>query len=104
VIFFSFISACPARCYDPTQIISKHANDCDFSVIEESEDQVPYFAFPIGSVNNSWPIEDEAQLIEVDSPFAQDSIALVVVPTKCANLRKKTAELVSHAVCSKEKR
>jgi hypothetical protein len=63
-------------------LVPKCTDDGDFDAIEKPENYIARFAFPVRPVNHRRSIEDEAHLIEVDSPLAQNSIALVVVPTK----------------------
>jgi thymidine kinase len=81
VIFFSFISPRTSRRYDPTHIASQRADDDHFPAIEKSAHHIARFAASIGSNSDRRAFEDEAQFFKVDAAFAQDAIALLVIPS-----------------------
>jgi hypothetical protein len=79
-------------------MVPERANDGYFQVTKKAKHHVTHFTFSIGSPNNRWTIEDEAYIVEIDLSLAKNFIALVVVPSKLADMREQTVPiLVRHA-------
>jgi hypothetical protein len=98
VIFFSFISPRTSRRYDPTYITSKCANHDQFQVVKKTAHHVAHFAASIGSNSDRRAFEDEAQFFKVDAAFAQDSIALLIIPSERTNLCEQSIKVFRHSV------
>jgi hypothetical protein len=101
-MFFSFISACSSRRYDPTHISSECADNDQFQIVEKTVHLVAHFTFSIRTMSDHRTLEEEAQFFEVDASFSLDVLALFFIPPERTDLCEQSIKIFRHSEAPQE--
>jgi hypothetical protein len=94
VIFFSFITSCPARGDDPAVFATERADDDRFVAVDEAEDHVADFALAVGSPDNRRAINHLSRICEINLVVAQVDSTFTFVPLERSNAREQLPDNV----------
>jgi hypothetical protein len=96
MVFFSFISSCPPRRNDPTDVAAERKDKYHLYVAEKPECHVSRFAVPIRTANNARSGQNVARIVEVDPAVSENPVSFARIPIEISNLRKMVLEFSWH--------